>query len=101
MFAPLWFEGLLASCRLFVWVLQCMNPLFVNQQVHIIECSVTPTCLEMLLTPSSLVLSSSLPDSLQGPGSIDQAHKIDEWIAVSELLKMRSILARWWGIDEG
>ncbi len=33
---------------------------------------------------------------IMGPGSIDQAHQADEWIAVAELAKMRAILHRWW-----
>ncbi len=35
-----------------------------------------------------------------GPGSIDQAHGVDEWIEVAELAKLAAIYARWWGIDE-
>ncbi|MDX9864054.1 MAG: M20/M25/M40 family metallo-hydrolase [Anaerolineaceae bacterium] len=33
-----------------------------------------------------------------GPGSIDQAHGAQEWIAVSELERMRDILLHWWGL---
>jgi acetylornithine deacetylase/succinyl-diaminopimelate desuccinylase-like protein len=33
-----------------------------------------------------------------GPGSIDQAHGVEEWVAVSELAKLAAIYARWWGI---
>jgi acetylornithine deacetylase/succinyl-diaminopimelate desuccinylase-like protein len=33
-----------------------------------------------------------------GPGSIDQAHGSEEWVAVSELEKMADILAHWWQI---
>ena len=34
-----------------------------------------------------------------GPGSIDQAHGSEEWVAISELEKLGSIYAKWWGID--
>jgi acetylornithine deacetylase/succinyl-diaminopimelate desuccinylase-like protein/predicted TIM-barrel fold metal-dependent hydrolase len=34
-----------------------------------------------------------------GPGSIDQAHQDDEWIDISELVRMRGIVSRWWGLD--
>jgi len=34
-----------------------------------------------------------------GPGSIDQAHSAEEWVAVSELEKLAGIYARWWEID--
>jgi len=33
-----------------------------------------------------------------GPGSIDQAHGVEEWVAVSELLKLSQIYSQWWGI---
>jgi acetylornithine deacetylase/succinyl-diaminopimelate desuccinylase-like protein len=33
-----------------------------------------------------------------GPGSIDQAHAEEEWVAISELEKLADIYARWWGI---
>jgi acetylornithine deacetylase/succinyl-diaminopimelate desuccinylase-like protein len=33
-----------------------------------------------------------------GPGSIDQAHGPEEWVAISELEKIAGIYARWWGI---
>jgi acetylornithine deacetylase/succinyl-diaminopimelate desuccinylase-like protein len=33
-----------------------------------------------------------------GPGSIDQAHGVEEWVAVSELAKLAAIYARWWGV---
>jgi acetylornithine deacetylase len=33
-----------------------------------------------------------------GPGSIDQAHGDEEWVAVSELEKLADIYLRWWGI---
>jgi acetylornithine deacetylase/succinyl-diaminopimelate desuccinylase-like protein len=33
-----------------------------------------------------------------GPGSIDQAHGVEEWVEVTELAKLASIYARWWGI---
>lgn len=35
-----------------------------------------------------------------GPGSIDQAHRDVEWVAISELEKATHIYERWWGIDE-
>lgn len=35
-----------------------------------------------------------------GPGSIDQAHGAEEWIAISELERMRDILLNWWGLDK-
>ncbi len=36
-----------------------------------------------------------------GPGSIDQAHGAEEWVAVDELAKVAEIYARWWGIAAG
>ena len=33
-----------------------------------------------------------------GPGSIDQAHGIEEWVEVAELAKLAVIYARWWGV---
>ena len=36
---------------------------------------------------------------VMGPGSIDQAHSAEEWIAVSELEKMSSILKKWWEVS--
>lgn len=36
-----------------------------------------------------------------GPGSIDQAHGVEEWVEVSELEKLAAIYARWWGIGTG
>lgn len=33
-----------------------------------------------------------------GPGSIDQAHSDEEWVAISELEKLAEIYSRWWGI---
>jgi len=35
---------------------------------------------------------------VMGPGSIDQAHGVEEWVALSELEKMACIYARWWGL---
>ena len=32
-----------------------------------------------------------------GPGSIDQAHGVEEWVEVAELAKLAKIYARWWG----
>jgi acetylornithine deacetylase/succinyl-diaminopimelate desuccinylase-like protein len=34
-----------------------------------------------------------------GPGSIDQAHGEEEWVAIAELAKLARMYARWWGID--
>jgi acetylornithine deacetylase/succinyl-diaminopimelate desuccinylase-like protein len=34
-----------------------------------------------------------------GPGSIDQAHGKEEWVAISELEKLAGIFARWWGLE--
>lgn len=34
-----------------------------------------------------------------GPGSIDQAHGAEEWVALDELEKAASVYARWWGIE--
>ena len=34
-----------------------------------------------------------------GPGSIEQAHSDEEWIALSELEKLAGIYARWWGLE--
>jgi acetylornithine deacetylase/succinyl-diaminopimelate desuccinylase-like protein len=33
-----------------------------------------------------------------GPGSIDQAHGVEEWVELDELAKLAMIYARWWGI---
>jgi acetylornithine deacetylase/succinyl-diaminopimelate desuccinylase-like protein len=33
-----------------------------------------------------------------GPGSIDQAHGVEEWVELAELAKLAAIYARWWGI---
>jgi acetylornithine deacetylase/succinyl-diaminopimelate desuccinylase-like protein len=33
-----------------------------------------------------------------GPGSIDQAHGIEEWVELTELAKLAEIYARWWGV---
>ncbi len=35
-----------------------------------------------------------------GPGSIDQAHGVEEWVEVSQLEKHARMLARWWGLGE-
>ncbi len=34
-----------------------------------------------------------------GPGSIDQAHGVEEWVSLAELEKLASIYAHWWGLD--
>jgi acetylornithine deacetylase/succinyl-diaminopimelate desuccinylase-like protein len=34
-----------------------------------------------------------------GPGSVDQAHGVQEWVEISELAKIGQIYAKWWGID--
>jgi acetylornithine deacetylase/succinyl-diaminopimelate desuccinylase-like protein len=34
-----------------------------------------------------------------GPGSIDQAHGVEEWVEISELEKLAAIYSRWWGIS--
>jgi len=34
-----------------------------------------------------------------GPGSIEQAHGVDEWVEAGELSKLAGIYTRWWGID--
>jgi len=36
-----------------------------------------------------------------GPGSIDQAHGAQEWVALDELEKAAAIYTRWWGIEMG
>jgi acetylornithine deacetylase len=36
-----------------------------------------------------------------GPGSIDQAHGVEEWVELAELAKLAEIYARWWGVDGG
>jgi len=36
-----------------------------------------------------------------GPGSIDQAHGVEEWVEVAELAKLALIYARWWGVGLG
>jgi acetylornithine deacetylase/succinyl-diaminopimelate desuccinylase-like protein len=33
-----------------------------------------------------------------GPGSIDQAHGVEEWVAISELARLAEIYARWWEV---
>lgn len=35
---------------------------------------------------------------VMGPGSIDQAHGVEEWVAISELEKLADIYTRWWGV---
>lgn len=37
---------------------------------------------------------------VMGPGSIDQAHGAEEWIAIAELEKMAYIYAQWWEISD-
>jgi acetylornithine deacetylase/succinyl-diaminopimelate desuccinylase-like protein len=34
-----------------------------------------------------------------GPGSIDQAHADEEWVAIAELEKLAGIYSRWWGLE--
>jgi acetylornithine deacetylase/succinyl-diaminopimelate desuccinylase-like protein len=34
-----------------------------------------------------------------GPGSIDQAHGVEEWVEVAELSRLAAIYGRWWGIE--
>lgn len=34
-----------------------------------------------------------------GPGSIDQAHGAEEWVAISELEKLAGIYTQWWGLQ--
>jgi acetylornithine deacetylase/succinyl-diaminopimelate desuccinylase-like protein len=34
-----------------------------------------------------------------GPGSIDQAHGVEEWVEVAELARLAEIYARWWGVS--
>jgi acetylornithine deacetylase/succinyl-diaminopimelate desuccinylase-like protein len=34
-----------------------------------------------------------------GPGSIDQAHGVEEWVEISELEKLAGIYSRWWGVS--
>jgi acetylornithine deacetylase/succinyl-diaminopimelate desuccinylase-like protein len=34
-----------------------------------------------------------------GPGSIDQAHGVEEWVEVAELSRLASIYGRWWGVS--
>lgn len=36
-----------------------------------------------------------------GPGSIDQAHGADEWVAVDQLGKMAEIYRKWWDVSAG
>jgi succinyl-diaminopimelate desuccinylase len=33
-----------------------------------------------------------------GPGSIDQAHGVEEWVEISELEKITGMYCRWWGL---
>ncbi|HTE21310.1 MAG TPA: M20/M25/M40 family metallo-hydrolase [Armatimonadota bacterium] len=35
-----------------------------------------------------------------GPGSIDQAHGVEEWVEIGELEKLAGIYARWWGLTD-
>ncbi|MBI3943246.1 MAG: M20/M25/M40 family metallo-hydrolase [Chloroflexi bacterium] len=37
---------------------------------------------------------------VMGPGSIDHAHGAVEWVDISQMEKMASIYAQWWGISE-
>jgi acetylornithine deacetylase/succinyl-diaminopimelate desuccinylase-like protein len=34
-----------------------------------------------------------------GPGSIDQAHGNEEWVAIAELEQLSEIFLRWWGLE--
>ncbi|MBM3460262.1 MAG: M20 family metallopeptidase, partial [Armatimonadetes bacterium] len=34
-----------------------------------------------------------------GPGSIDQAHGVEEWVEIAELEKLAGIYHRWWGLE--
>ncbi len=36
-----------------------------------------------------------------GPGSIDQAHGVEEWVEVAELARLAAIYVRWWGVEPG
>ena len=45
-------------------------------------------------TEGGLFAQAGIPTVVIGPGSIDQAHKADEWIAVSELEKCGVFLDR-------
>jgi acetylornithine deacetylase/succinyl-diaminopimelate desuccinylase-like protein len=33
-----------------------------------------------------------------GPGSIDQAHGVEEWVELTELARLAAIYERWWGV---
>jgi acetylornithine deacetylase/succinyl-diaminopimelate desuccinylase-like protein len=35
-----------------------------------------------------------------GPGSIDQAHGVEEWVELAELAKLAAIYTRWWGMAD-
>jgi acetylornithine deacetylase len=45
-------------------------------------------------TEAGLFAAAGIPSVVIGPGSIDQAHKADEWIAVSELAKCGQFIDR-------
>jgi len=36
---------------------------------------------------------------VMGPGSIDQAHGVEEWVEIDELTKIAGVYARWWGLS--
>lgn len=38
---------------------------------------------------------------IMGPGSIEQAHAVDEWIDVHALVAMTRVLRQWWGVSCG
>ena len=31
-------------------------------------------------------------------GDISQAHMADEWVEVAQLIKMKGVLEKWWGL---
>ena len=45
-------------------------------------------------TEGGLFAQAGIPTVVCGPGSIDQAHKADEWIAISELEKCGRFIDR-------
>jgi acetylornithine deacetylase len=44
--------------------------------------------------PERLRERAGIPAVICGPGSIDQAHKADEWVALSELRACEAFLAK-------
>lgn len=54
---------------------------------------VAPCC-----TNASAYPDAAKPRGVMGPGSIDQAHGVAEWVEGSGLEKLAGVYARWWDL---